>query len=91
MTYALVFYANMYHEAPSGAPDERRQEEIDKVRQALRGLAGKKEDILEASDQLVSWSNSLYEGRDKDRTKHQRIIAERLGICERVRMHSIDA
>jgi hypothetical protein len=51
----------------------------------------KKEDILEASDQLVSWSNSLYEGRDKDRTKHQRIIAERLGICERVRMHSIDA
>ena len=51
----------------------------------------KKEDILEASDQLVGWSNSLYEGRDEDRTKHQRIIAERLGISERVGMHSMDA
>ena len=45
----------------------------------------RKGDILEASTHLVGWSNSLY-GRDPadDHAERQKVIADRLGITERL-------
>jgi hypothetical protein len=49
------------------------------------GWVRKKEDILTASRELVGWSNSLYGGRTSEvRDKRRRIIAEVLGISEKV-------
>jgi hypothetical protein len=51
---------------------------------ALTGFVPKLADVLEASNQLVGWSNSLGRGRDKDRARHRKEIAERLGIAARI-------
>lgn len=51
---------------------------------ALAGFVPKPADVLEASNQLVGWSNSLDRGRDEARAERRREIAERLGIAARV-------
>ena len=52
---------------------------------ARLGLVPKKEDVLEASTQLVGWSNSLYDrGGDENLNKRLTIIADRLGITKRL-------
>jgi hypothetical protein len=53
---------------------------------ARLGRVTRKEDVLEASDQLVGWSNSLYGStRHEDaRNKRRTIIADRLGITKRL-------
>lgn len=97
MAHALLFYANV---GPVGASEEER----DRARDALRGLAGqlraslwtvpfydtlarmgrvpKREDLLEASKQLVGWSNSLNR-EAHDRPERRKIIADSLGITEK--------
>ncbi len=40
VAHALVFYANVYHVTAFGTPDERRIEELEEARKALRNLAG---------------------------------------------------
>lgn len=51
---------------------------------ARLGRVRNTEDVLEASTQLIGWSNSLYGNWEEDNDKRQRIIAERLGITERI-------
>jgi hypothetical protein len=50
---------------------------------ARLGWVPSKEGVIEASTNLVGWSNSL--GRhDRDRDKRREIIADRLGITEKL-------
>ncbi len=50
---------------------------------ARLGWVPKREDVLEASTQLVGWSNSLYgSARHDARDKRRTIIADRLGITK---------
>lgn len=51
---------------------------------ALAGFVPKLADVLEASNHLVGWSNSLGRGKDDDRAERRKEIAERLGIAARV-------
>lgn len=49
------------------------------------GWVRRKEDVLAASMELVGWSNSLYGSRGSEmRDKRRRIIAEVLGISQKV-------
>jgi hypothetical protein len=49
---------------------------------ARMGWVRSKQDVIEASTQLVGWSNSL--SRDDYRDKRLKIIADRLGITEKL-------
>lgn len=44
----------------------------------------RKEDVIEASDHLIGWSNSLSDRMGQSREEHRRIIADRLGITEKL-------
>ena len=51
---------------------------------ARLGWVPKKEHVLEAANQLVVWSNSLYSSRGEERTVPRRIIADKLGIRAKI-------
>jgi len=51
---------------------------------ALLGSVPKKYDVLEASDHLVEWSQTLYGMKGKERSRHREIVANRLGISKKI-------
>jgi len=52
---------------------------------ALIGWVRKKGDVLTATRELTGWSNSLYGGKTSEmRDKRRRIIADALGISQKV-------
>ena len=44
----------------------------------------KKDNVLQAADQLVAWSENLYGLKSEERRKQRRIIADRLRISEKI-------
>jgi len=51
----------------------------------LQSRVPKKENVLEASTQLVGWSNGLHDERSgPDNSRRRRVIAEKLGIARRI-------
>jgi hypothetical protein len=98
VAHALLFYANVGPVGASEEERSRAREALRGLAGQLRaslwtipfydtlarmGRVPKREDLLEASTQLVGWSNSLnYEAHD--RPERRKIIADRLGITEKV-------